>query len=202
MNDQPTPPDREAQISQILAYMEQHRDQFDMRQQLLDAGHPSDLVDEAQRRLDGGTMASDFRYRREAQISQLMAYLEQHRAEYSLVALRKQLLDAGHPKIVVDEALCRLDGGKTSGSGGRPRLFGCLLLPVNWLLMAFASSLNAYLPIAILLTELLVIAATRNSPGREGISRILLWMVIWTFVIPAIGALLFGACIALNGGKI
>jgi hypothetical protein len=55
--------------------------------------------------------------------------------------------------------------------------------------------------IAVLLTELLVVAALRNSPGREGISRILLWMVIWTFVIPAIGLLLVGSCYVFNGGK-
>jgi hypothetical protein len=148
---------------------------------------------------------------REEQIRQLLAYLQQHRAQYDLVALRKQLLDAGYSNTLVDEALRRLDGGKTSPPGGRPRLFGCIWSFANWILLSavifgvsamtndgYAISFSV---LGVLVVELLTVAALRNSPGREGVSRILLWTVIWTIlgaiIVIAIGALLFGICVAM-----
>jgi hypothetical protein len=153
---------------------------------------------------------------REAQIRQLLAYLEQHRAEYTLVALRQQLLDAGYPNTLVDEALRRIDGGKASDTGDRSRLFGCIWAFVNLTLMGMISygvgamtndgSGVALADAALIVVELLAVAALRNSPGRERVSRILLWTVIWTVVISvamvATGALLFGACMALLGGQL
>jgi hypothetical protein len=148
---------------------------------------------------------------REEQIRQLLAYLELHRAQYDLVALRKQLLDAGYSNTLVDEALRRLDGGKTSSTGERPRLFGCIWSFANWILLSAVifgvSALTNdgyaifFSVIGIFVVELLVVAAARNSPGREHISRILLWVVIWTvveaLVLGAIAALLFGICVAM-----
>jgi hypothetical protein len=139
---------------------------------------------------------------REAQIAELMAYLEQHRAEYTLVALRKQLLDAGHPHPLVDEALRRLNGGKAT-FGDYARFYGCFLSLANWLLigliflqvgmlMSWVSATFAI--IGVLLVELMIALAARNSPGREGMGRLLLWTVIWSLVLAPIYVLLFGVC--------
>jgi cytochrome bd-type quinol oxidase subunit 1 len=147
---------------------------------------------------------------REAQIAQLVAYLEQHRAEYTLVALRKQLLESGHPHPLVDEALRRLNGGKEIALSERPRTVGFLLSFVNLILLSYVSLFAAplldnmttrriYAVIGVLVVELLVVAALRNSPSRRGISRILLWTVIWTLVLGAIAILIIGICTTLQG---
>jgi hypothetical protein len=147
---------------------------------------------------------------REAQIAQMIAYLEQHRAQYTLVALRKQLLESGHPHTVVDEALRRLDGGKSSDSSDQSRLTGFFLSFANLILLGIVSIFAAplldnmtaqriYAVVGVLVVELLVVAAAWSSRSRKGIGRILLWTVIWTLVLGAIAILIIGICTTLQG---
>jgi hypothetical protein len=150
---------------------------------------------------------------REEQIRQLSAYLEQHRAQYDLTALRKQLLDAGYPNTLVDEALRRLDGGTTSPAGAGPRLLGCFFSLLNQALLGVAvyaagsltndGTTMLFVALGVLGVELLAVRAMWSTRGREWASRILLWTVIWTVVtllgLVALGALLFGICLALIG---
>jgi hypothetical protein len=152
---------------------------------------------------------------RDEQIRQILAYLEQHRAQYDLAALRRQLLDAGYPNTLVDEALRRLDGG-TSSSGPGPRLIGCLLSVVNdTLLFAIVFLVGALggditvaiaVPLVVLAVELVVAGALWNRPGSERASRLLLWTAIWSAAtilgLVALAALFLGLCIALYNSQI
>lgn len=154
---------------------------------------------------------------REEQIRQIMTYLEQHREQYDLIALRKQLLANGYPNTLVDEALRRLDGGKTSAGVPRVRLIGFGLAFGNYvvlaLLFAVLSGLrvsNGYLllivPAVLLGAELVVAGATWNSERRRGLGRAMLWAVIWTLaaaaILVAFIALLFGICLAIFGSQL
>lgn len=151
---------------------------------------------------------------REEQIRQIMAYLEQHRAQYDLAALRQQLLDNGYSNTIVDEALRRLAGGAPSSAGGEARAVGCALSLVNQLPIVGIGYLAAALSNNILLLligipivlgiELIVYAFLRNYPDRERVTKTLLWTMIWTIALDVVAvalvALLFGICAALLSG--
>jgi hypothetical protein len=153
---------------------------------------------------------------REEQIRQLLAYLEQHRAQYDLSALRKQLIDAGYSNTLEDEPLRRIDGGAASPSGPGPRLIGCLLSLLNLALLALVVygvgvvTSNGYAlllaALGVLGVELAAAGALWRLPGQERASRLLLWTVIWTVAgllgLAALVALLFGLCLALYSTQI
>ncbi|NTW00388.1 MAG: hypothetical protein HGA19_03665 [Oscillochloris sp.] len=151
---------------------------------------------------------------REEQIRQILAYLEQHRSQYELTVLRKQLLDTGYSNTVVDEALRRLAGGKPDRVGFGVRLLGVPLAVLNFALLGLliygAAALSndllvvLFSALGLLIVELAVAGATWNRPGRERLSRLLLWTVIWTVVgiaiLIALGALLVGICLSMFNG--
>jgi hypothetical protein len=153
---------------------------------------------------------------RDEQIRQVIAYLEQHRAQYDLSALRKQLLDAGYLNTVVDEALRRLDGGNTAAPRSRAGLFGFLWSLANWVLLfvvgagAGVVDGNGLIPLVtqgmVLVIELALVVVLWSRPGSERVSRILLWTVIWTILdvvlLFVVAALLVGACLAIYGTSI
>jgi hypothetical protein len=57
--------------------------------------------------------------------------------------------------------------------------------------------------VGVLGVELALAGAMWNAPGSERASRLLLWTAIWTVVgivsLVALGALLFGICLAIIG---
>ncbi|NTW97005.1 MAG: hypothetical protein HGB28_00430 [Oscillochloris sp.] len=64
MSEPSLQPNREEQIRQVRAYIEQYRAQYDLtalRQHLLDAGYAHTVVDEALRQLDSGNPDTDGR---------------------------------------------------------------------------------------------------------------------------------------------
>ncbi len=152
---------------------------------------------------------------REEQIRQVLGYLDQHRAQYDLTALRRQLLDAGYTNTVVDEALRRIDGGKTSATDGG-RLTGCFLSLANDALLALVVYGAAALggswwqvlaaALGLLLLELIVALVIRSRPGGERPGQLLIWVVAWTVVgivaAGALAALLFGVCLAIFSSQL
>jgi hypothetical protein len=199
----------ERHIEQILGYLREHADEFPLsalRAQLAAQGYTPDAIEAALNRFaaqgqpaTGATIALPPEANpiptpadvppspapggeREAAIQALIGYIAQHRATYDLRALRNQLLAAGHPSAIVDEAIRRSD----SSSAGRP----------TWLSRALAGC-AAGLP--VLLANYLVLAALAGGFGALSTNA-----AAWAFGIGAVVLLLgelIGGSILLGRGR-
>ncbi|MFV9503517.1 MAG: hypothetical protein AB4911_03035 [Oscillochloridaceae bacterium umkhey_bin13] len=64
----------------------------------------------------------------EGQIQVLVDYLNQHRDQINIAALRKQLIQAGHPQALVDEAVQRVNPSAQAGAGNALGTFGLVII--------------------------------------------------------------------------
>lgn len=194
----------ERNIERILAYLRENTGRFDLqalRNQLLTTGYAAEDVELAIARFQGAPLDE-----RDAAVAQLQAYIEQNRNQYSLSALRKQLLDAGHPNTIVDEALRRINaGGKGGGSMNWLWGFGFMLLnlialiPLLLILGAWVDD-SGILSLALLgLSQLglLIAGFVLRNTKRERLGRIILWGMLFSAGAVGLLALAVGICVAL-----
>lgn len=142
-------------------------------------------------------------------LAPIVAYLEQHRAQVSVEALRKQLLAAGHPEPLVDEAIRRLRAAEPPRPPAAwPLGLGFMVLNVALVSLILvvggnmaANSFSSPLPVFVvallpLVAELVAGLMLRGGP-RDRLGRGLLWGLGFTASLVALGALLFGICVAI-----
>ena len=150
-------------------------------------------------------------------LTQLIAYLRQHSDQYSMDALRSQLLASGRDPALVDRAIAEVNGAQPDATN-RPIWPWVALVVVGnmvglstlstlfiWLVSSFDDSGLLFL-IGLLIGPIVVIGeliwgiAIMNGPkARTG--RILLFGAIFSIIVPfALGALLFGICLVVLGG--
>ncbi|MEI6179699.1 MAG: hypothetical protein WCP31_03005 [Chloroflexales bacterium] len=154
----------------------------------------------------------------DAELQPLLEYLEAHRAQISLAALREELLAAGHAPELVDEAVRRVEANTPRKALAWP--FGLLVMLVNFvvigvlqaLLFALASLLPSSAVSGILglfilglgplclIGEIVIGVRLTNGP-RERLGRALIWGGSFSLILPVLlGVLLFGICLVfLNG---
>jgi protein-S-isoprenylcysteine O-methyltransferase Ste14 len=151
----------------------------------------------------------------DAALQQLVDYLEQHRHHVSLEALRRQLLDAGHPPELVAAAVARVGGTPVQKPVAWP--FGLLIMLANLVLLPIlfgglaslvtslfpASNTNGLWLIAPLLAmglalggELIIGRRLTDGP-RDRLGRALVWGAAFTLIALALLALLVGICVAV-----
>ncbi|HMQ33325.1 MAG TPA: hypothetical protein PKD53_21515 [Chloroflexaceae bacterium] len=148
-------------------------------------------------------------------LAPLVAYLEQHRRQVNVEALRKELLRSGHPPELVAEAVRRVVGAAPPRPPAWP--LGALIGVANLLLLPFpfvglieliASSFPAandnllWLPVPLLVTAAIpgaqLAAGLRLRGGpRDRLGRALIWGAAIALVGMAVLALLFGICVAV-----
>lgn len=148
-------------------------------------------------------------------LAELVAYLEQHGRKINLYSLRKQLIEAGHPPALVDEAVRRAEPS-TKSTWARAWLIGLPLALVNLFVIPGLSSFIGdifdidwwwLLPIVALVAELIAGLLLRSGP-RAVLGRALITGLIYTAVIfgalAILGLVILGVCIvilqALSGG--
>lgn len=142
----------------------------------------------------------------------LIAYLEQHREQVNIVALRKQLIAAVHPQALVDEAVRRIEAPRgVPRTPAWPAGLGIMVLNLALIYPAFflvtvisGESVSwAWLPLAglglLYVAELVVGLRLRQGP-REFLGRALVWGAGFTASVLALLALLFGICVAIVVG--
>ena len=155
----------------------------------------------------------------DAALQPLLEYLEAHRAQVNLAALRAELLAAGHAPELVDEAVRRVEASTPRKALAWP--FGLLVMLANFvvigvlqsLLFALASLLPSFAFIAILgwvivglwplyfVGEIVVGARLTNGP-RDRLGRALIWGGIFSLILPILlGVLFFGICLVLLSGS-
>ncbi|NTU82718.1 MAG: hypothetical protein HGA45_25670 [Chloroflexales bacterium] len=150
----------------------------------------------------------------------LVEYLEQHQRQINLAALRKQLLEAGHPADLVAEAVRRVE----AGSPRRPLAWplGLLVMLANIVVLPplFAGlaglttsisptsndSLVWLIPpllvAALLLGGEFVVGLRLRGGPRDRLGRTLIWGAAFTMIAFALLALLFGICLAILVGSL
>lgn len=145
----------------------------------------------------------------------LVDYLEQHRGQINVEALRKELRSAGHPPELVDVAVRRVVGEQPAKALAWP--FGLLVALANLVAIPFpffgligiivdafpAANDNFYwLGIPLLAAalipgaELAVGLRLRGGP-RDRLGRALIWGAALTFIGMALLLVLFGICVAV-----
>lgn len=199
----------ERHVEQILGYLREHADEFPLsalRAQLAAQGYAPDAIEEALNRFaaqgqpaTGETIALPSAANpiptpanvppspapdgdREAAIQALIGYIAQHRATYDLRALRNQLLAAGHPSTIVDEALRRSDNAGV----GNP----------SWLTRAMAGCAAGF---PVLIANYLVLGALAGGFGALSGDA-----AAWAFGVGAVVLLLgelIGGSILLGRGR-
>lgn len=148
-------------------------------------------------------------------LRRLIDYLEQHRQQINVEALRKELLRAGHPPELVDEAVRRVAGDEA----GKPRAWpvGLLVMVANLIVMApllfgligatvslvpAANDNLLWLPAPVLLVALIpvgeLLAGRRLRGGpRDHLGRVLSWGATFTLIVMGLLLVLFGICVVL-----
>jgi hypothetical protein len=170
----------EQNIQRIMAYLRQHRDQFEMealRQQLLASGQdPADIAEAIARvqsetiALPGGIAGAPEPpvvappqqpvapgLSQEQDIARVLYYLRRYKDQYELDALRQQLISAGQSGMVIDEAIRRL-GLEAPPRAAAAWPWGCLVGLVNFFVWGF---LGASVP------ALLMAAGVRSSTATS-----------------------------------
>jgi hypothetical protein len=153
----------------------------------------------------------------DAHLQPLVDYLEQHRQQINLEALRKELLTAGHPPELVDEAVRRVQGNPIRKARAWP--FGLLIVLANLVVIGLIEAgLNALIPVlpspfnvifgwiaigsgpVLLLGEIIVGARLSNGP-RERLGRALIWGAVFSVLFTVVLIILaLGACFVLLSG--
>ena len=154
----------------------------------------------------------------DAELQPLLEYLEAHRAQVNLAALRKELLAAGHAPALVDEAVRRVEAKTPRKALAWP--FGLLVMLANFVVIGVlqfllaligsrlpSSAVSSILGLLIvgigplcLIGEIVVGARLTNGP-RERLGRALIWGGIISLILPVLlSVLLLGICLVfLNG---
>ncbi|MEI6181128.1 MAG: hypothetical protein WCP31_10265 [Chloroflexales bacterium] len=154
----------------------------------------------------------------DAHVQPLVDYLEQHRETINVEALRKQLLEAGHPPELVDEALRRIGHNPIRKPWAWP--FGLLIVVANLVLVgaietglfSISSALSGTVStlvgwIALGLVPLVligeIIAGVRLTNGpHDRLGRALIWGAIFSVItVIMLVILAFGACFMLLSGS-
>jgi hypothetical protein len=157
---------------------------------------------------------------REEIIRRILAYLSQHQGSYDTEALRRQVLAAGYPPDLVDEAFRRMPRSSVQAQPGSFRsgfLPGCGIWALDLLVIAgllflwnVIDPLGNNIGFLFLLTIVTMLAQgvlgfVLRGRGQAGLGNALIWGTLFTvLIVPMvaviIGAILFGICIALFGG--
>lgn len=147
----------------------------------------------------------------------LIDYLEQHRRQITTPALRAQLLAAGHPPELVDEAVRRVESGPDRKPAAWPMgllamLANIVALPAlliaggsvaGWLYRAAGLDLW-WLPFLLILLILIgeAVAGLRLRGGpRDRLGRALIWGLGFKLIALALAAMAAGVCIAVVLGS-
>jgi hypothetical protein len=132
----------------------------------------------------------------DAALQPLIDYLQQHREQINLEALRKELITAGHPPELVDEALKRIEPNAVRPSAWPFGLFIMLMnlvsmllfvCPVSWFAMLTIQNSSAFgwffmaLVLVLLIGEIVVGMRFTNGP-RDDLGRALIWGASATLV--------------------
>ncbi len=151
----------------------------------------------------------------DAALQQLVDYLEQHRGQVELEALRRQLLDAGHPPELVAAAVARIGGAPVRKPVAWP--FGLLIMLANLIVLpmlfgVLASVVTSLFPasndnllwliapvlaVGLALGGELVGGRRLTGGPRDRLGRALVWGAAFTMIALALLALLVGICVAV-----
>jgi hypothetical protein len=143
--------------------------------------------------------------------AEIRRYLEEHGETYTTEALRRGLLDAGHPPGEVDDGLREWQAERSVPDvpDDRRRAFGwwafglhaaALLLVALWLLTQPGALMYGMAPITIVVLALALLIgwAISRAIGRRMLPGSGLSVAL---IVPAISALLIGgSCFAMLGG--
>lgn len=214
------------QLDALIARIQEVRattDRDTIRQRLLAAGAPPQLIDQAlahvydAQPIAVGTTSEPPAFE-SVSVERIRAYLEQHKQTYTREALRSRLIEDGHNPQAVDLAIAQAYGFQVSSMSPPPgvnrtrfilTIAGVFLF--NYIIWAIlialdmngsagigASGASFWAVPGLLILEGIAAAALRRRDRT--LSRGLAWGVGLT-VLPLITlALLFGICLAIVGG--
>lgn len=217
------------QLDALIAHIQQQRataDRDTIRQQLLAAGAPQPLVDQALAQVYGSepvttpattVITSSPPAFESVSVDRIRAYLEQHKQTYTREALRERLIQDGHNPQAVDLAIAQAYGFQVSNTTPAPpqtnrtqfilTIAGVFLFNyIVWtiLLVVGLNNSDSVLTIGLWAVPIMLIvegmaAAVLRGRNRT-LSRGLSWGIGLT-VLPLVTlGLLFGICLAILGG--
>ncbi|HEY0603086.1 MAG TPA: hypothetical protein VGD58_09255 [Herpetosiphonaceae bacterium] len=212
------------QLDALVAHIQRQRATMDrdtIRQRLLDAGAPPQLVDQALDQVYGsapiaGATTSGPPAFESVSVDRIRAYLEQHKQTYTREALRDRLIQDGHNPQAVDLAIAQAYGFQVSSTTAPPEtnrtrfvltIVGVFLLNyIIWTILFVVGINNSEIGFAIVLWAVPIMllvegmAATVLRRRDRTLSRGLSWGIGLT-VLPLVTlGLLFGICLAVLGG--
>lgn len=208
------------QLDTLIARIQEVRpttDRDTIRQRLLAAGAPTQLVDQALAQvyeaqpITAATTSEPPAFE-SVSVDRIRAYLEQHKQTYTREALRSRLIEDGHNPQAVDLAIAQAYGFQVSSTSPPPGvnrtrliltiagvfLFNYVVWAILIALTINSSAAGFWAVPALLILEGIAAAALRRRDRT--LSRGLTWGIGLT-VLPLVTlALLFGICLAILGG--
>lgn len=208
------------QLDALIARIQEQRattDRDTIRQQLLAAGAPPPLVDQALAQVYGSepvtTPATSSPPAFESvSVDRIRAYLEQHKQTYTREALRERLIQDGHNPQAIDLAIAQAYGFQVSTTPAPPEtnrtqfiltivgvfFFNYIVWAILFALTIETNAAGLWAIPVMLIVEGIAAAALRRR--NRTLSRGLSWGIGLT-VLPLVTlALLFGICLAILGG--
>lgn len=210
------------QLDALVARIQQQRtttDRDTIRQQLLTAGAPPQLVDQALTQVYGSPPIADAVTTsgppafESVSVDRIRAYLEQHKQTYTREALRERLIEDGHNPQAVDLAIAQAYGFQLSSTPAPPEmdrtrfilviagvfLFNYIFWGIIVALVIVGQS-PAWLWAIPVMLVLEGVAAAVLRPRNRSLSRSLA-LGIGVSLLPLVTlGLLFGICLAILGG--
>lgn len=210
------------QLDALVARIQEQRattDRDTIRRQLLAAGAPPPLVDQALTQVYGSAPIADAATTsgppafESVSVDRIRAYLEQHKQTYTREALRDRLIEDGHNPQAVDLAIAQAYGFQLSSTSRPPEMDR-----TRFILMIAGVFLFNYIFWGIIVALIIVgqnpvwlwaipvmlvlegVAAAVLRPRNRSLSRSLA-LGIGISLLPLVTlGLLFGICLAILGG--
>jgi hypothetical protein len=210
------------QLDALIARIQQQRattDRDTIRRQLLTAGAPPQLVDQALTQVYGSAPIADAVTTsgppafESVSVDRIRAYLEQHKQTYTREALRERLIEDGHNPQAVDLAIAQAYGFQLSNTAAPPEmdrtrfiltiagvfLFNYIFWGIIVALVIVGQS-PAWLWAIPAMLVLEGVTAAVLRPRNRSLSRSLA-LGIGVSLLPLVTlGLLFGICLAILGG--
>jgi hypothetical protein len=203
----------------LIAYVRQQQpnDRATIRQQMIVAGHPPELIEQALERVYGAAPVSNSQLEQRpvaqaVSVERMRAYLEQHKQTYTQEALRRKLIEDGHNPETVDLAIAQAYGFQVSGTPPLPEydrrtvalisagvfLFNYAVWTVAVIFTVQGSGPGFGVIPALLIPE--TVAAVVLRRRNLSVARGLAWGIGVSLLPIILLALLFGICLVVIGG--